>query len=47
VDIVAVPDEDHVVVRLESGSELTLAFDAIRDAILIDDSELFSNRGRG
>jgi ribosome maturation factor RimP len=47
VEIVAVPDEDHVVVRLESGSELTLAFDAIRDAILIDDSELFSNRGRG
>ncbi|HET6795638.1 MAG TPA: ribosome maturation factor RimP [Gemmatimonadales bacterium] len=47
VEIVAVPDADHVVVRLEGGSELTLALDAIRDATLIDDSEFFSNRGRG
>jgi ribosome maturation factor RimP len=47
VEIIAVPDADHVMVRLEGGSELTLAFDAIRDATLIDDSEFFSNRGRG
>ena len=47
VEIIAVPDADHVLVRLEGGSELTLAFDAIRDATLIDDSEFFSNRGRG
>jgi ribosome maturation factor RimP len=47
VEIVAVPDEEHVIVRPENGSELTLAFDAIRDATLIDDSEVFGNRGRG
>src|SRR6185436_12383419 len=30
--IVAVPDDDHVVLRQEDGSEITLRFDAIREA---------------
>jgi ribosome maturation factor RimP len=30
VEILAVPDDDHVVVRRQDGSEQTIAFDAIR-----------------
>jgi ribosome maturation factor RimP len=47
VEIVAVPDNEHVIVRPEDGSELALAFADIRDATLIDDTELFGKRGRG
>ncbi|MGE5230843.1 MAG: ribosome maturation factor RimP, partial [Deltaproteobacteria bacterium] len=34
VEIVAVPDDDHVVVRLPGGSEQTLALADVRDATL-------------
>jgi ribosome maturation factor RimP len=44
VEILAVPDDDHVVVRREDGSELTIAFDAIREATLVADVELFGKR---
>jgi ribosome maturation factor RimP len=44
VEIVAVPDEDHVVVRQENGSELTLAFDDIRDAVLAVDWDVIGKR---
>jgi ribosome maturation factor RimP len=44
VEILAVPDDDHVVVRREDGSELTIAFDAIREATLVADVELFGRR---
>jgi hypothetical protein len=37
VEIVSVPDDDHVVLRLENGSEVTVAFDAIREATLAVD----------
>jgi ribosome maturation factor RimP len=43
-EIVSVPDEDHVVLRREDGTELTLAFDAIREANLVADVELFGKR---
>jgi ribosome maturation factor RimP len=46
VEIVAVPDDEHVVVRREDGSEATLAFEAIRDATLVVDVEVFGKRGR-
>jgi ribosome maturation factor RimP len=44
-EILSVPDEDHVVLRREDGSEVTLAFDAIREATLVADVELFG-KGR-
>ncbi len=44
VEIVAVPDDEHVVVRQEDGSELTLALDEIRDAVLVVDWETISKR---
>jgi ribosome maturation factor RimP len=44
VEIVAVPDDEHVVVRQEDGSELTLALDQIRDAVLVVDWETISKR---
>jgi len=44
VEIVAVPDEEHVVVRREDGSELTVAFDDIRDAVLVVDWEAIGKR---
>ena len=34
VEIVAVPDDDRVVLRREDQSELTVAFDDIREAVL-------------
>jgi ribosome maturation factor RimP len=37
VEIIAVPDEEHVTVRPEQGGEITLALDAIRDATLLVD----------
>src|SRR6478672_4851378 len=37
VEIVAVPDDGHVVVRLPDGAEQTLALDAIREARLAVD----------
>jgi ribosome maturation factor RimP len=40
VQILAVPDEDHVVLGLEDGSEVTVAFEAIREAVLAVDWEM-------
>jgi ribosome maturation factor RimP len=42
--ILAVPDDEHVVLRGEDGSELTLAFDAIREARLVADVEILGKR---
>jgi ribosome maturation factor RimP len=47
VQIVAVPDEHHVVLRRDDGSEVTVAFDAISDATLVADWEVSGKRGRG
>ena len=47
VEIVAVPDEEHVVLRREDGSEMTLAFDRIREATLVTESEVLGKRSRG
>jgi hypothetical protein len=41
---VAVPDDEHVIVRLEDRSEITLAFDAIREAVLVVDWEVIGKR---
>jgi hypothetical protein len=34
-EIVALPDDEHVTLRDESGSEVTLPLDEIRDATLV------------
>ena len=47
VRIVAVPDDEHVVVRLEDGSEMTIGFDAIREATLVPESQVMGKRSRG
>ena len=44
VEIVAVPDEEHVVLRREDGSELTVAFGDIRDAVLAVDWQTIGKR---
>jgi ribosome maturation factor RimP len=44
VEILSVPDDEHVVLRREDGSEVTLAFDAIREATLVVDAEVFGKR---
>jgi ribosome maturation factor RimP len=44
VEILAVPDDEHVRLRLEDGSETTLAFDAIREATLVVDWAIFGKR---
>jgi ribosome maturation factor RimP len=46
VEILAVPDDEHVVVRREDGSEVTLALEAIREATLVVEVELFGKRDR-
>jgi ribosome maturation factor RimP len=46
VEILAVLDEDRVVLRREDGSEVTLSLDEIRDATLVADVEVFGRRGR-
>ena len=43
-EIVAVPDAEHVVLRMEDGSELTVAFDAIREAALAVDWGIVGKR---
>ena len=40
-EILAVPDDERVVLRREDGSEITLPFEEIRDATLVADVELF------
>jgi ribosome maturation factor RimP len=47
VEILSVPDEEHVVLKLQDGSEVTVAFDAIREAALAVDWEIIGKRGRG
>ena len=44
VEIVSVPDDEHVVLRLEDGSEMTVAFDAIREAALVVDWGIVGKR---
>ena len=44
VEILAVPDDEHVVLRQEDGSQVTLALEAIREATLVADVELFGKR---
>jgi ribosome maturation factor RimP len=43
-EIVAVPDDSHVVLRREDGEEVTLAFEAIREATLVPDTEVFGKQ---
>ncbi len=49
VEILSVPDDDHVVVRLPDGAERTLALDEVREAHLVVDweAELRQRGGRG
>jgi ribosome maturation factor RimP len=44
VRIVAVPDDEHVVVRREDGTDVTLALEAIREATLVAEVEAFGKR---
>ena len=44
VEILAVPDDEHVVLRLEDGSEVTIALDTIREAALVVDWEILGKR---
>jgi len=44
VRIVAVPDDEHVILRRADGTDLTLAFDAIREATLVAEVEVFGKR---
>jgi ribosome maturation factor RimP len=43
--IVAVPDDEHVILRREPGGELTLPLDQIREATLVAD-DVFGSRGK-
>jgi ribosome maturation factor RimP len=47
VQILAVPDDEHVVLRREDGAEVTVAFDSIREATLVTDTEVLGKRSRG
>jgi ribosome maturation factor RimP len=44
VEILAVPDDEHVVLRLEDGSQVTVALDTIREAVLVVDWEMLGKR---
>ena len=44
VEIVAVPDDEHVVLKLEDGSEQTVAFETIREAALAVDWGIVGKR---
>ena len=46
VEIVAVPDDERVIVRGEDGSEISLPLEEIREATLIPEAEAFGKRGR-
>ena len=46
VEILAVPDDERVMVRREDGSEISLPLEEIREATLIPDVEAFGRRGR-
>jgi ribosome maturation factor RimP len=42
--IVAVPDDEHVVVRRDDGTDVTLPLARVRDATLVAETELFGRR---
>jgi ribosome maturation factor RimP len=42
--IVAVPDDEHIVLGRDDGTEVTLSLDEIHEATLVADSELFGKR---
>jgi ribosome maturation factor RimP len=42
--IISVPDDEHVVLRSEDGTEMTLALAQIRDATLVAEAEIFGRR---
>jgi ribosome maturation factor RimP len=46
VEIVAVPDDAHVIVRLPDGSERTLPFEAIKEANLAVDWDALKKKSR-
>jgi ribosome maturation factor RimP len=46
VEILAVPDDEQVIVRGEDGSEIPLPLEEIREATLIPEAEAFGRRGR-
>jgi ribosome maturation factor RimP len=46
VEILAVTDDDRVIVRREDGSEISLPLEEIREATLIPDVEAFGRPGR-
>jgi ribosome maturation factor RimP len=46
VEILAVPDDERVIVRGENGSEISLQLEEIREATLIPEAEAFGRRGR-
>ena len=46
VEILAVPDDERVIVRGEDGSEISLPLEEIREATLIPEAEAFGRRGR-
>jgi len=46
VEILAVPDDERVIVRREDGSEISLLLEEIREATLIPDVEAFGRRSR-
>ena len=44
VEIVAVPDDEHVVLRLDDGSEVTIPLETIREAVLVVNWETLGKR---
>jgi ribosome maturation factor RimP len=42
--IVSVPDAEHIVLRRDDGTEVTLSLDEIHEATLVADSEVFGKR---
>jgi ribosome maturation factor RimP len=47
VEIVAVPDNEHVTVREAGGAEVTVSFGEIRDATLVGELPEFRRTGQG
>jgi len=44
VEIVAVPDDEHVVLRLDDGSEVTIPLETVREAVLVVNWETLGKR---
>jgi ribosome maturation factor RimP len=47
VEIVAVPDDEHVTLRDEGGAEVTLSLEEIRDAALVGELPELKRPGQG